>query len=359
MANRCAAFLARLLSRWLYVRLIIRLLLLVSRELVLAFEFEFKLDLLKLLRKPFIFFEKTTVSFFLSVDRAVKLPQVKLVLVSDQDQRRDSGTADVRTVPDVGTGIVFARIKLIGHREFCRDSRKLSAIQQIHLCQFPITPAPQGLNCYVLDSDQQVQNVVRIVFEKFAELGSAHAVLRYMAHEKILIGRREINGLYPDAISWHAPNRSTILHILQHPIYAGAYLLGRTERVTTSNADGQPKTVQRRLQRDDWDVLIRDKVPAYITWEHWEQNQQKLREDSTKFSFGASRGVTLITGRVICGKCGAGMTVHYRDGLPVTLRCRPRPKIWHIEAGWKVVIKQILPIFPKWGMKVKIAVNTS
>jgi len=169
----------------------------------------------------------------------------------------------------------------------------------------------------VLDSDQQVQNVVRIVFEKFAELGSAHAVLRYMAHEKILMGRREINGLYPDAISWHTPNRSTILHILQHPIYAGAYVFGRTKCVTIGNADGQRRTVQRRLRRDDWDVLIRDKVPAYITWEQWEQNQQKLRANSTKFSFGASRGVTLITGRVTCSKCGAGMMVQYRDGLPV------------------------------------------
>lgn len=36
-----------------------------------------------------------------------------------------------------------------------------------------------------------------------------------------------------------------------------------------------------------------------------------------KFSFGKSRGATLITGRVTCGKCGAGMIVHYREGLPV------------------------------------------
>ncbi len=63
-------------------------------------------------------------------------------------------------------------------------------------------------------------------------------------------------------------------------------------------------------------LWTRDKVPAYISWEHWEQNQRKLRENSTKFGFGVSRGSTLLAGRVVCGKCGARMSVHYRDGIP-------------------------------------------
>ncbi len=169
----------------------------------------------------------------------------------------------------------------------------------------------------ILDPDIQVQNVIRIVFEKFSELGSANAVLRYLVREKVLMGRREINGLCPESISWHTPNRSTVLHVLKHPIYAGAYVFGRSKCVTTSSVEGQRRTVQRRLQRDDWDVLIRDKLPAHITWDQWEENQRKLRENSTKFSFGASRGVTLITGLVACGKCGGRMTVHYREGLPM------------------------------------------
>ncbi len=166
----------------------------------------------------------------------------------------------------------------------------------------------------VLETDAQVQNVVRLVFDKFSELGSAHGVLRYLFQEKIFIGLRRRNGLYPDAVTWHTPNRSTIHRILTHPVYAGAYAFGRTKCVTTSTSDGQRKVTQCRQPRDSWDVLIRDKVPAYITWEQWEANQRKLRQNSTKFGFGASRGSSLLTGRITCGKCGGGMTVHYRGG---------------------------------------------
>lgn len=129
------------------------------------------------------------------------------------------------------------------------------------------------------------------------------------------------NGLRPDELTWHRANRSTILDVLRHPIYAGAYVYGRSKSVTTSGANGSRKTVQRRVGKDEWEVLIRDKVPAYITWEQWERNQQKLRENSTRFGFGVSRGASSLAGRVVCGKCGAGMSVHYRDGIP-SFDCR-------------------------------------
>lgn len=168
-----------------------------------------------------------------------------------------------------------------------------------------------------LEPDAQVQNVIRLIFDKFNELGSAHAVLKYLHDERISIGRRERNGLTPDDVTLHPANRSTIMHILRHPIYAGAYVFGRSKCVTTSTAGGQRKTVQRRLRNEDeWEVLIHDHVPAYITWPQWEQNQQRLRENSTKFGFGVSRGSSLLTGLIVCGKCGARMPVHYRDGIP-------------------------------------------
>lgn len=168
-----------------------------------------------------------------------------------------------------------------------------------------------------LEPDAQVQHVVHLIFDKFSELGSAHAVLKYFHDERILIGRRVHNGISPDDVTWHAPNRSTIMHILRHPVYAGAYVFGRSKCVTTSTADGERKTVQRRLRdEDDWEVLIRDHVPAYITWQQWEQNQRRLRENSTKFGFSVSRGSSLLAGRIVCGKCGARMPVHYRDGIP-------------------------------------------
>ena len=134
-----------------------------------------------------------------------------------------------------------------------------------------------------LEPDTQAQGVVRLLFDKFEELGSGHAVLKFFRENGILIGRRIPNGLRPGDMTWHRANRSTILDVLRHPIYAGAYVYGRSKSVTTSEPDGSRKTVQRRVGKDEWEVLIRDKVPAYITWEQWERNQQKLRENSTRF----------------------------------------------------------------------------
>ncbi len=166
-----------------------------------------------------------------------------------------------------------------------------------------------------IEPDAQAQGVIRIIFEKFVELGSAYGVLTFLHDEKIQVGRRVSNGPRPDELTWHEPNRSTITHLLRHPVYAGAYVFGRTKSVTTGTVDGGCKTVQRRLPQDEWSVLIQDHVPAYITWEQWEANQKKLRENSTKFGFGAPGGASLLAGRIYCGKCGARMPVHYREGI--------------------------------------------
>ena len=171
------------------------------------------------------------------------------------------------------------------------------------------------------ETDAQAQAVVRMLFEKFAELGSAQAVLKYFHKEGILIGRRINNGPRPSELTWQRASRSTILHALRHPIYAGAYVYGRTKSTTISGPNGTRKTIQRRVAKDEWEVLIRDKVPAYITWEQWERNQEKLRENSTRFGCGVSRGASILAGRIACGKCGANMSVHYRDSVP-TFDCR-------------------------------------
>lgn len=173
----------------------------------------------------------------------------------------------------------------------------------------------RGRDGLAFEPDAQAQGVIRMIFEKFAELGSAHGVLRFLHDEGIQVGRRISNGPHPDELTWHQPNRSTITHLLRHPVYAGAYVFGRTKSVTTSTANGGCKTVQRRLPQEEWGVLIRDHVPAYISWEQWEANQQKLRENSTKFGFGATGGSSLLAGRIYCGKCGARMPVHYREGI--------------------------------------------
>src|SRR5262245_18252794 len=56
-----------------------------------------------------------------------------------------------------------------------------------------------------LDPDQQVQSVVRLVIDKFAELGSGLAVLRYLGRHRILLPLRPHNGPRPGPLVWRAP----------------------------------------------------------------------------------------------------------------------------------------------------------
>jgi DNA invertase Pin-like site-specific DNA recombinase len=52
----------------------------------------------------------------------------------------------------------------------------------------------------VLDPDEQVQTVVRLIFAKFAELGTLHGVLRWLVDHGVELGMRLRSG--PDRGSW-------------------------------------------------------------------------------------------------------------------------------------------------------------
>src|SRR2546425_10444924 len=47
---------------------------------------------------------------------------------------------------------------------------------------------PSGEVC--LDPDEQVQSVVRLIFQKFGEYGTINGVLQYLAEHRIQIGMR-------------------------------------------------------------------------------------------------------------------------------------------------------------------------
>jgi len=172
-----------------------------------------------------------------------------------------------------------------------------------------------------LEPDEQARHVVDMIFAKFEELGSVNALLRFLQKESIRIGVRTAEGDARGRLEWRAPNRSTLIRILHHPIYAGAYVFGRHRETVSSTAPGEPRQRRRLACQDEWQVLLRDRLPAYITWQQWENNQQRLRENSTSFSAGPPRGASLIAGRVTCGKCGARMAVSYRDGKRPYFTC--------------------------------------
>jgi hypothetical protein len=165
----------------------------------------------------------------------------------------------------------------------------------------------------VFDPDEEVQAAVRAVFEEFERLGSIHGVLRVLVARGVRFGiRRRIR---PDlgTLEWHRPQRGLVLHMLRHPIYAGAYAYGRRRVDPRRQQPGRPATGRTPLlPPSEWWVCLRDRLPAYISWPQYERNQQRLRANRERHTHGPPRDESaLLTGLVVCGRCGYRMTTQY------------------------------------------------
>jgi len=180
-----------------------------------------------------------------------------------------------------------------------------------------------------LEPDEQSRSVVQLVFDRFAELGSMSAVRRYLRENDILIGVRDHRGPDRGKLRWRPVNQATLLGILHHPVYAGAYVYGRRETNPKKVVPGKPGRGRRWASRENWDVLIKDRLPAYITWEQWEKNQETLWKNSAKYHVGgAPRGTSLLAGRVICGRCGRRMSVCYSGQSKARFTCDMSRNQW-------------------------------
>jgi len=178
-----------------------------------------------------------------------------------------------------------------------------------------------------LDPDEQVQHVVRLIFDKFDELGSVGAVLRYLVRYDIKLGVRVQNR--PDAgrLDWHPALRSTLNTLLLRPIYAGCYVFGFSRGEPRRKKPGVPHSGRVRVEPLNWEVMIPDKVPAYITWERFLANQKRLAANRClPTARGVPRsGSSLLSGLVYCGRCGRRMQVAYHTKTePVRYWCNTR-----------------------------------
>jgi DNA invertase Pin-like site-specific DNA recombinase len=163
------------------------------------------------------------------------------------------------------------------------------------------------------DPDEQVQSVVQLIFRKFEDLGTLHALLRYLVQHDILLGVRLREGPAKGTLEWRRPNRMTRQNMLKHPIYAGAYAYGRRQVDPRKQQAGRPSTGRVTRPRDTYHVLLKEQVPAYITWAQYERNLARLAANRARAeTIGAVRhGPALLAGLVVCGRCRCRMQVRY------------------------------------------------
>ncbi len=158
----------------------------------------------------------------------------------------------------------------------------------------------------VLTPDEAVREAIATVFRRFEELGSARQVLIGLREDGVLLPRRA-NG--SNRITWAPASYPAVHDVLTNPAYAGAFVFGRTR--TEKRVDPDTGAVRSRVQlvaREQWEVLIPDHHPGYISWATYEANTARLRGNwrgPRKAAGGAVReGRALLQGLLRCGRCG-------------------------------------------------------
>ena len=117
-------------------------------------------------------------------------------------------------------------------------------------------------------------------------------------------------------IRWVEASYHAIHQVLGNPVYAGAYVYGKTRTEMTLDPSGVRRKRIRHLPRQEWQVLIREHHRGYIDWQTYEANQQRMARNTRpgphKAAGAVREGSALLQGLASCGHCGRRLRTHYR-----------------------------------------------
>jgi hypothetical protein len=167
---------------------------------------------------------------------------------------------------------------------------------------------------WILDPDTQVRERLDYIFDSFRRHGVVRAVVRDLKEQGLELPTRLTAKEGYGSLVWKAATLSTVIRILHNPAYAGAYVYGRWEYLSERRSPKTGKASAHARAMAQWPVKIPEHHPAYVRWEEFVKNQEKLRENwSREGSRGVPReGRALLQGMVYCGVCGRKMSVQNR-----------------------------------------------
>jgi len=165
----------------------------------------------------------------------------------------------------------------------------------------------------VFDPDEQAQATIRLVFDLFERFRTVGKVMRYLVEHDVRMPVRVRSGSHKGDLEWRRVNRPSLHHLFTNPIYAGAYVYGmrRTDRRRQKPFRGSTGRSLSRLEEAD--VFLPDRVPAYISWEQYERNRAQMRRNMTSEMGPVRAGTALLSGVLICGRCGLRMLSQYNN----------------------------------------------
>jgi hypothetical protein len=182
--------------------------------------------------------------------------------------------------------------------------------------------------------------VVRLIFSKFAELGTLHGVLRWLVDHDVELGMRLHAGLDKGELVWRRPNRMTLQNMLHSPVYAGIYAYGRRRVDPAASCRAGPAPAGSCPPKtsgwgDPGAAAGLHHSPAIPRQPGPAGGQRRPRRDPR----GGTGGVGAAVGLARCGRCRRRMTVRYHLRGQATsprmsaqtadrLRCGQRCQAW-------------------------------
>ena len=174
------------------------------------------------------------------------------------------------------------------------------------------------------DPDVRMQEAIRVIFNRFRQLGSARQVHLSLRADRFDFPRPS-DGKRMISFEWTPIRYRSVISALKNPFYAGAYAYGKSEN-RTEIVDGRArKTYGHYRPLAEYEILLKDHHEGYIDWPEFERNQKQLASNAYRRKDGAKSGRggrALLAGLLVCGRCGRRLTVNYtgRSAQPV-YRC--------------------------------------
>jgi hypothetical protein len=178
---------------------------------------------------------------------------------------------------------------------------------RIHLPVGLVFVRQQGV---VLEANEQVRAAVTLLFERFRLSGSITQVVRYFHENGLLFPKRQG---WEGTLVWTRLSSQRVWAVLTNPAYAGAYTYGRVTHRAAAKTLEQMHQRKVRLPPQQWLAALWQAFPGYITQAEFEANQAHLASHRKQLQQKGRRqdGMALLSGILICGRCGRRMTVVY------------------------------------------------
>lgn len=231
-------------------------------------------------------------------------------LIIDED-----GIYDPRLVNDrllLGLKGTFSELELSIFRQRSQEALRLKAARGELYTTVAIGYRRSADDRLEQDPDKRIREALSLVFRKFSEIGSVRQLALWLRQEGIDLPIA-VYGRQGRTVQWRPPRYNTVHRLLTNPVYAGAYVFGRTG--SRARLDGGRKVITHGVarRREEWEVLIRDHHDGYISWEEYDRNQKIIAGNAnmkgTMVAGSVRKGGGLLVGLLRCGHCGRKLKV--------------------------------------------------